>query len=101
MSGRTLNMAETNGTTGLTVAGNNASQPSTVLPKEIHFTEDGLVSVVAYSVLFVIAAIGNLTVFITLFREYVFSFVVRVSVPFPSRFVTSRLLCWPHVLAFS
>ena len=38
------------------------------LPKEIQFTEDGLVSVIAYSILFVIAAVGNLTVFITLFR---------------------------------
>ena len=39
------------------------------LPREILFTGDSLVSVVAYCVLFVIAAVGNLTVFITLFRN--------------------------------
>lgn len=39
------------------------------LPKEMQFTDDTLVSVVAYTCLFLVAAIGNLTVFITLFRN--------------------------------
>ena len=42
---------------------------SSVLPREMLFTDDSLVSVIAYSVLFVIAAIGNMTVFVTLFRN--------------------------------
>ena len=53
------------------MSGNGAStniSSHVTLPKEIQFTEDGLVSVIAYSILFVIAAVGNLTVFITLFR---------------------------------
>ena len=53
------------------IGGNGLSPNITshaTLPKEIQFTEDGLVSVIAYSILFVIAAVGNLTVFITLFR---------------------------------
>ena len=37
-------------------------------PHEISFSSDNLVSIIAYSCLFVIAAVGNLTVFITLFR---------------------------------
>lgn len=45
----------------------NISHP-TGLPREISFSSDNLMSVVAYSCLFVIAAVGNLTVFITLFR---------------------------------
>nr|WDY64293.1 AKH receptor [Aplysia californica] len=39
------------------------------LPKELYFTDDNAVSVAAYSCLFVVAAVGNLTVFITLFRN--------------------------------
>ena len=39
------------------------------LPKEIVFNDENLMAVVAYSVVFVIAACGNLTVFITLFRN--------------------------------
>ena len=39
------------------------------LPKELYFTDDSAVSVVAYSCLFVVAACGNLTVFVTLFRN--------------------------------
>ena len=39
------------------------------VPSEMLFNDDSLFSVVAYSVLFVFAAIGNLTVFITLFRN--------------------------------
>ena len=38
------------------------------LPREMLFNDDSLVSVVAYSILFVVAAAGNLTIFITLFR---------------------------------
>ena len=38
------------------------------VPLEISFSSNNLVSVIAYSCLFVIAAVGNLTVFITLFR---------------------------------
>ncbi|XP_076444015.1 adipokinetic hormone/corazonin-related peptide receptor variant I-like [Babylonia areolata] len=39
------------------------------LPKELYFSDDSLVSVIAYSCLFLVAACGNLTVFITLFRN--------------------------------
>ena len=39
------------------------------IPREMIFTDDSLVSVVTYSLLFFIAACGNLTVFITLFRN--------------------------------
>ena len=39
------------------------------LPREMVFNDDSLVSVIAYSVLFIVAAFGNLTVFITLFRN--------------------------------
>ena len=38
------------------------------MPREMTFSSDNLMSVIAYCCLFVIAAIGNLTVFITLFR---------------------------------
>ena len=41
----------------------------TGIPREMVFNDDSLISVVAYSCLFVIAACGNLTVFITLFRN--------------------------------
>ncbi len=40
-----------------------------LLPREITFNDDNLVSVIAYSCLFIVAACGNLTVFITLFRN--------------------------------
>ena len=39
------------------------------VPNELRFTVDNIVSIVAYSVLFVISACGNLLVFITLFRN--------------------------------
>ncbi|CAG2239975.1 GNRHR [Mytilus edulis] len=39
------------------------------LPTDLTFNDENLMAVVAYSVLFVIAASGNLTVFITLFRN--------------------------------
>ncbi len=43
--------------------------PSTELPRDLVFNEDSLISVVAYSVLFIIGALGNVTVFVTLFRN--------------------------------
>ncbi|GFO14807.1 gonadotropin-releasing hormone ii receptor [Plakobranchus ocellatus] len=39
------------------------------LPKSLYFTDDNAVAVITYSCLFVVAACGNLTVFITLFRN--------------------------------
>ncbi|KAK7069105.1 hypothetical protein SK128_016340 [Halocaridina rubra] len=42
---------------------------STTLPPHLRFDERSINDIAAYSVLFVIAAIGNLTVFITLFRN--------------------------------
>ncbi|CAG5130602.1 unnamed protein product [Candidula unifasciata] len=39
------------------------------LPKHLYFTDDNIVSVAAYSCMFIVAACGNLTVFITLFRN--------------------------------
>ncbi len=48
---------------------NTPSDNITHPPPEMTFNSDSLLSVIAYSVLFVVAAIGNLTVFITLFRN--------------------------------
>lgn len=45
---------------------NNSIPP---LPREMTFNDDGVLSVIAYSCLFVIAATGNLTVLITLLRS--------------------------------
>ena len=39
------------------------------IPKELLFNDDTLVSVIIYGILFFVAAFGNLTVFITLFRN--------------------------------
>ncbi|XP_060068855.1 adipokinetic hormone/corazonin-related peptide receptor variant I-like [Ylistrum balloti] len=39
------------------------------LPREMTFNDDSIMSVIAYSCLFVVAASGNLIVFITLFRS--------------------------------
>ena len=47
---------------------NHSNFSSAELPREMTFSSDNLMSVIAYSCLFVIAAVGNLTVFITLFR---------------------------------
>ncbi|CAG5130959.1 unnamed protein product [Candidula unifasciata] len=47
----------------------NATGALTSLPKHLYFSDDNIVSVAAYSCLFVVAACGNLTVFITLFRN--------------------------------
>ena len=38
----------------------------TGIPREIVFNEDNLVSIIAYSVLFIVSACGNLTVFVVL-----------------------------------
>ena len=46
---------------------NISSQPPP-MPREMTFSSDNMMSVIAYCCLFVIAAIGNLTVLITLFR---------------------------------
>ncbi len=46
----------------------NASHPLSP-PPDMSLTEDRLVAVIAYGVLFLVAATGNLTVFITLFRN--------------------------------
>ena len=46
----------------------NTVENVNVSPLEISFSSNNLVSIIAYSCLFVIAAVGNLTVFITLFR---------------------------------
>nr|XP_024215229.1 gonadotropin-releasing hormone II receptor-like [Halyomorpha halys] len=47
-------------------AANNTTIPE--LPKDLVFNNNHLVVIIVYSILFVIAAIGNLTVFITLVR---------------------------------
>ena len=47
----------------------NDSAPPTGIPREMLFNDDSIVSIVAYTILFVISAAGNLTVFITLFRH--------------------------------
>ncbi|XP_071168003.1 adipokinetic hormone/corazonin-related peptide receptor variant I-like isoform X4 [Mytilus edulis] len=49
--------------------GNASKLASGDLPTDLTFNDENLMAVVAYSVLFVIAASGNLTVFITLFRN--------------------------------
>ncbi|XP_063432013.1 adipokinetic hormone/corazonin-related peptide receptor variant I-like isoform X2 [Mytilus trossulus] len=49
--------------------GNASKLESGDLPTDLTFNDENLMAVVAYSVLFVIAASGNLTVFITLFRN--------------------------------
>ena len=48
---------------------NVTTQAHYLIPKELTFTMDNLVSVIAYTVLFTIAACGNLLVFVTLFRN--------------------------------
>ena len=39
------------------------------IPKELQFNDDNLMTVISYTCMFVVAACGNLTVFITLFRN--------------------------------
>ena len=45
------------------------SLPLLTVPKELTFTVDNLVSIIAYTFLFTVAACGNLLVFVTLFRN--------------------------------
>jgi gonadotropin-releasing hormone receptor len=40
-----------------------------VMPREMSFTTDGLVSIITYSVLFIIATLGNLSVLCVLYRR--------------------------------
>lgn len=59
------NMTQTNMTSNTT-----SSQHRFIgLPDEMKFGEHNIITIVAYSILFVVAASGNLTVFITLFRN--------------------------------
>ncbi|KAK8728657.1 hypothetical protein OTU49_009080, partial [Cherax quadricarinatus] len=46
----------------------NAST-TTVLPPSLGFDDNAKTDIIIYSVMFVVAAVGNLTVFITLFRN--------------------------------
>lgn len=52
---------------------NNSSQvmnaSSTVLPPSLGFDDNAMTDIIIYSVMFLVAAVGNLTVFITLFRN--------------------------------
>ena len=45
------------------------STEQTYLPPDMTFDEDNLMSVIVYCLLFLVAAVGNLTVFLTLFRN--------------------------------
>lgn len=54
--------------TGITTVLLNSTNITT-LPPNLVFNENSLVGVIVYSLLFVLAAVGNLTVFITLFRS--------------------------------
>ena len=51
---------------GGSTAASPAEQP---LPRELTFTSDSLMSVIAYSILLVVAAVGNLTVLAALLRH--------------------------------
>jgi gonadotropin-releasing hormone receptor len=51
---------------------------TTLLPSEMTFSNDTLVSVITYPILFVVAVAGNLTVFITLLRSKGFKNHVNV-----------------------
>ncbi|XP_071535395.1 adipokinetic hormone/corazonin-related peptide receptor variant I-like [Panulirus ornatus] len=46
-----------------------ASANTTTLPPSLGFDDNALTDIIIYSVMFVVAAVGNLTVFITLFRN--------------------------------
>ena len=48
---------------------NNISGEIPEIPREFLFNDDSLVSVITYSVLFAVAAVGNLTVFVILFKH--------------------------------
>ena len=47
----------------------NGSGGPPPIPEDMTFTEEKFMSVIVYCCIFIIAAIGNLTVFITLFRN--------------------------------
>lgn len=64
-----VTLYEISNLTNFNVTNKNRSLFVGGLPKDLTFNEENLMAVVAYSVLFVIAAGGNLTVFITLFRN--------------------------------
>ena len=49
--------------------GNTSGETEPPVPREMLFNDDSMVSIVAYAILFIVAAVGNLTVFITLFRH--------------------------------
>ena len=38
------------------------------LPTDLYFSDDNALAVIVYACFFIVAAVGNLTVFITLFR---------------------------------
>ena len=64
---------------------NDSFDNATVLPNDMKFTIDTLVSVITYPILFLIAAGGNLTVFITLlrskgFKSHVNVFIMHLSI---------------------
>lgn len=48
---------------------NQSKEINATIPEELRFNQNSLTVVLVYSVLFVIAAVGNLTVFISLFRS--------------------------------
>ena len=60
----------TNLSSNATGYNNSVEVISTTLqvPREMYFTDDSLVSVIIYCILFTVSATGNLTVFVTLFR---------------------------------
>ncbi|XP_048733128.1 adipokinetic hormone/corazonin-related peptide receptor variant I-like isoform X2 [Ostrea edulis] len=49
--------------------GSCKNQTDEVLPMDLVFTDENMVTIVAYTCMFIVAACGNLTVFITLFRN--------------------------------
>lgn len=61
----TLALASSPSNATLPLAGTN----STALPPSLGFDDNALTDIIIYSVMFVVAAVGNLTVFITLFRN--------------------------------
>jgi hypothetical protein len=63
-----VNGRTTNGT-GCVLDRSMAAPNNVQIPPEMIFTDDNMVSVIAYTCLFIVAACGNLTVFITLFRN--------------------------------
>ncbi|XP_071082475.1 adipokinetic hormone/corazonin-related peptide receptor variant I-like [Haliotis cracherodii] len=69
----------------VSLAACNRSELSTPLPREMTFNDDNMVSVIAYICLFIVAASGNLIVFVTLFRSRGFksrvnTFIMHLSI---------------------